>query len=482
MSKYRNFLRAKQRKLVPLGFDPPNDINAALFPWQADIVRWAIKRGRAALFEDCGLGKTLQQLEWARCVFDHTGSPVVIHCPLGVRHQTLREAKRFNIAAPIAIINGDSEVIDGINLINYEKMAHLNPSKFAGVVLDESSILKSYTGKTKQSLIDSYLATPYRLACTATPAPNDHMELGNHAEFLGVMPSNEMLSRWFVNDTMKAGGYRLRGHAVKDFWEWVASWAVCIAKPSDLGYDDTGFLMPDLTTTDHIVHVEMQAKAGFLFHVEALSATSVHQEKRRTTEARARKVAEIVNQKPTEAWVVWCDTNYEADELVRVLPSAVEVRGSDSETAKDAALLGFSEGLHRVIITKPEIAGFGMNWQHCANVVFIGLGYSFERYYQAVRRVWRFGQTRPVSVHIVASDSEHALAATVREKESGHASMRENMSEAMRTASMREIRSELVREEYHPTKRAKVPAWVSPAQTARLATDTLYTAETVANN
>lgn len=477
---YQAFLQSKQRKLHGYGFEP-TEVNRYLFDWQRDVVKWAVRRGRAALFEDCGLGKTLQQLAWAEQVIEHLGGPVIIHCPLGVRHQTKREAERFEICVNVVVADTDGDVDDdGINLVNYEKLEHFRPERFTGVVLDESSILKAYTGATKRRLIDAYRNTPCRLACTATPAPNDHMELGNHSEFLGVMPSNEMLARWFVNDTMKAGGYRLRGHAVSDFWAWVASWAICISKPSDLGFNDDGFILPALHVSDHIVHAPPKQIDGMLFDAEPLTATTVHQEKRRSAGLRAAKVAEIVAEEPGEAWLIWCDTNYESDELVAAIPDAIEIRGSHSERIKEERLRGFSDGDIRILVTKPDIAGFGMNWQHCARVAFIGLGYSFERYYQAVRRVWRFGQHRDVHVYIVAGDGEHALAATVRRKEREHEQMRHGMSAAMRQATLAELGIERQLDDYDPQTSGDIPRWLLHATTQQSRKTTHCTEATAA--
>jgi hypothetical protein len=282
---YEEFIRSKVRSARPLGFEVAvGELPKALKGWQAKCVQWSLQRGRAALFEDTGLGKTIQQLAWADAVCKRSQRPVVIHTPVGIRAQTKREAEKFGIETPVAVVDEQSEIIDGINLINYEKLHKFDASIWSGVVLDESQILKNFTGKIKQELIDSYRETPYRLACTATPAPNDHKELGNHADFLGVMPSNEMLSRWFINDTMKAGGYRLKKHAQKDFWRWVTSWAVCLSRPSDLGGSDDGYILPPLTVERHIVSVAYDGVAdGFLFDVEGISATNIHEEKRRTT-------------------------------------------------------------------------------------------------------------------------------------------------------------------------------------------------------
>jgi len=443
VSDYQAFIASKRKKLQPMGFDPIGELNPNLFDWQATVVDWAVRRGRAALFEECGLGKTLQQLAWAEQIVRKTNKPVMLHCPVGVRQQTKREAEKFQIGVDVQVVNDATSVINGINLVNYEKLHHFDTSVFAGVVLDESSILKNYTGKIKRQLIESYAKTPYRLACTATPSPNDRMELGNHCDFLGVMPSNEMLSRWFINDTMKAGGYRLKKHGEKDFWNWVASWAVCIGKPSDIGGSDAGFDLPELNIKRHVVSAdEHQAPDGMLFNTSGISATNIHEEKRLTCEARTRKVAEIVNAEDS-IFIIWCDTNYEADSLLNKLPDALEIRGTDSEKKKEQVFLDFAAGQIKTLITKPSVAGFGMNWQHCNRQIFAGLSYSFEAYYQAVRRCWRFGQVNSVLVDIILSDSESAIESAIATKESDHRLMQTGMADAMRDASLKELSGDL---------------------------------------
>lgn len=463
MEDYRTFIQSKQRKARQFGFEWTCD-NRKVFGWQKLVIEWAVRRGRAALFEDCGLGKSSQQLLWADAIFRKTGGNVVIHCPVNVRLQTKREAEKFGVKTPVNVVNTQDEVKPGISLVNYEKLHHFDASTWTGVVLDESSILKGFTGVTKRLLIELYSETPYRLACTATPAPNDHLELGNHADFLGIMPSNEMISRWFINDTMKAGGYRLRRHGAEDFWKWVASWAVCIERPSDIGFDDRGYVLPELREIVHIVEPEeREAPHGQLFCTDEITATSCHDEKRHSTPLRAEKVAELVANEPGEPWLIWCDTNYEDEALREAIPDAVVVRGSDQEDRKANVLLAFSEGKIKRLITKPTIAGHGLNWQHCARVAFVGLSFSYEEYYQAVRRTWRFGQQRPVNVHIVSTPQEESIRKTVMEKQAAHAGMKRSMADAMREFSKSEIRQELVREKYVPKLGIKLPAWMEAA-------------------
>lgn len=343
----------------------------------------------------------------------------------------------------------------------YDLGATRHPSySVNGMLVHNSGILKSFMGQTKRKLCELFADKPYRLACTATPAPNDYMELGNHSDFLGVMPSNEMLSRWFINDTMNFGTYRLKNHAIGPFWDWMASWSRCISKPSDLGYSDDGFVLPELHVHRHVLDSDMTEGAdGALFRQVEMSATSLHKEKRLSLNDRAQKVAEEVNG-DSEAWVVWCDTDYEADVLTRLIPDAIEVRGSQSLDRKEAGLLEFSEGRARVIITKPSIAGFGLNWQHCANMAFVGVSYSYESFYQAVRRCWRFGQKRPVNVHVAMAHTESGIWDTVTRKADNHDSMKREMRAAMlRNAG----RSSNVKASYEAHHIGRLPEWLIAA-------------------
>ena len=360
-----------------------------------------------------------------------------------------------------------SEVINGINITNYERLHLFDTSKFVGVVLDESSILKAFTGRTKQLLCDSFANTRYKLACTATPSPNDRMEIGNHSEFLRVMPSNEMLSRWFINSGDKVGVYRLRQHGAKDFWRWVASWAVCIDKPSTLGFSDEGYNLPPLQMINHVIVDEDDKPAnGRLFDPgEAISATTVHVEKRKTLEARADKVGEIVNGNK-HTWAVWCDTDYEADALKARIPGAIEVRGSHKAEVKEERLEAFTEGRERVIITKAELAGFGLNWQHCHHTTWFA-GYSYEKFYQAIRRLWRFGQVNAVECHNVMSEGEQSIANVLGQKSIMHEEMKCEMAESMREGSLEEIKAiRSLRVNTTSGVHAVVPGWLKSKQGA----------------
>jgi DNA modification methylase len=427
-TEYDKFIATKRRVTANHGFEPL-PITAPLFDWQKKVTEWAVRKGRAALFEDCGLGKTAQQLEWAHQVCQHTGGSVLLLTPLAVAQQTQREACKFGIPACVAA-SQDDITGPGIWITNYEKLDKFDASEFAGVVLDESSILKSFTGKTRRALTDAFAQTPYRLCCTATPSPNDYTELGQHADFLGICTPAQMLATYFINDTFNTGDWRLKRHAESLFWRWLASWAACISKPSDIGFSDEGYILPPLKMETITVEVDQMDQNGDdLFRIATLSATTMHREMRLTCDARADAVAALVNPS-RETWIVWCNTNNEADALVERIPDAVEVRGSDTPEHKQRALADFSEGRSRVIITKPSIAGFGLNWQHCHNVAFVGLSYSFEDFYQALRRSYRFGQDNSVNAYIIQAETEGAILRAVETKITQHQNMQENMKKA----------------------------------------------------
>ena len=458
MITYRDFLKKKHIRFESNGFKPKK-LNASLFDWQSKIVEWSCRQGRCALFADCGLGKTIMQLSWAEQIVRHTDGKVLILCPIAVAPQTLSEAERFGIKADVAICKDQSQVDDGITLTNYERLHLFDASQFTGVVLDESSILKNYTGKIKRQLCEMFEKTPYRMACTATPAPNDRMELGNHSEFLGILPSSEMLTRWFINDTMKAGGYRLMNHAKSDFWRWMASWSVALSRPSDIGFSDDGYILPKLNVIEHVVQSPDIPEDGMLFSNNAINATSVHREKRNALSQRCELVASLVNDN-SHAWAVWCDTDYEADALKAIIPDAVEVRGSHTESQKEDGLMGFSQGRYRVIISKPEIAGFGLNWQHCHKTTWFA-GYSFERFYQAIRRLYRFGQKNEVDCHIVSSEAEESIKKVIDRKISEHGELQSEMVEAMKSGMAESLNGSTNKPiSYNPTKRMEAPTWL----------------------
>lgn len=466
MSEYQQFLKSKHRTVTENGFEAPLDaINPKLFDWQREIVRWALRLGKAALFEECGLGKTPQQVEWARLVAAHTGRKSLILAPLAVAYQTVSEGRKFDV--PVFYARSQADVLAceaRVIVANYEMLEHFDPDYFGGVVLDESSILKAYSGTTRKLIQAAFEHTPFKLCCTATPAPNDHMELGNHAEFLNIMRGPEILSRWFINDTMQAGHYRLKGHAAADFWQWVAQWAVCISKPGDIGYSDDGFVLPTLTIHSAVVPVDhTRAHAdGRLFLSGVLSATGMWKEKAATAPERCQAAAEIVATDPASPWIVWCDTNDEADRLKALLPEAVEVRGSDSVARKETRLNSFTNGLQRIIITKADIAGFGLNWQHCPNMVFVGVTYSFEKLYQALRRSWRFGQTRPVNAYLVYAESEGNILETVHHKQADHAAMQAAMNAATQAVGKIGRNPHRPTQAYSARRRMQVPDYLKP--------------------
>jgi len=424
---YIDFLKSKQITIEPSGFDINiSELNTMLFDWQKLITKWAIKKGKACLFLDTGLGKTICQLEYADKVAKHTGGKVLIVAYLTVAQQTKREADKFGYKATLCRTQND--VKDGINITNYEMLDKFNHEDFVGIVLDESSILKNYMGTTKRKIIESFKNTPYKLSCTATPSPNNHMEILNQAEFLGIMKSHEALAIWFINDTSQSGNYTLKGHAVKSFWEWVSSWATFLSKPSEIGFSDEGYILPKLNEYEIVIPIDETSKdfeEGFFRKIET-NATAFHNEKRITAEQRAAKCAEIVAQ-DNEQYLIWCSTDYEADLLKKYIPESVEVRGSHKTSEKEKATLDFLDGKIRVLISKVKIFGYGLNFQNCHNTIFCGMDYSYENYYQAVRRFWRFGQKNEVNVYIVIGSTEQHILNVVREKENKHKEMKLSM-------------------------------------------------------
>lgn len=406
---YAEFLGRKALSSPSVGFDPGDDIAPHLFPFQRDLTRWALRKGRAAIFADTGLGKTVMQVEWARQVSEH--GRVLIVAPLAVTAQTIDMAASFGVDVRYAR-NGD-DVAGPITITNYERLSGFDPAAFVGVVLDESSILKNYTGSTRTLVIDMFGQTPYRLACTATPAPNDIAEIANHAEFLGVMTRRGMLASFFVHDQ---DGWRIKRPARKPFYRWMASWGMYIRKPSDLGYSDDGYNLPPLTIEPCFVGADF-TPPGMLFAVGIGGVSGRASVRKATAGDRVARAAEIVAAEPDERWIVWCGLNDEADGVARLIPGAVNVTGSDKPEVKADRLLAFARGEFKVLVTKAGLAGFGMNFQGCARQVFVGMGDSYEQYYQAIRRSWRFGQTRPVNVYIVLSDLEDVIYQNVLSKE-----------------------------------------------------------------
>lgn len=459
---YEEFLKSKQIAVPQSGFEKPREnMNDMLFEWQKDIVYWALKKGRAALFEDCGLGKTIQQLEWAQSVSDYTEKPVLIVAPLAVAEQTKREGEKFGYS--VTVCRKQADVEPGINITNYEMLDHFDADTFGGVVLDESSILKNFTSKTRTQIIEKFRLTEYKLSCTATPSPNDYMELGNQAEFLGVMTRTEMLATFFLHDSGNTSKWRLKGHAEDKFWSWLATWAVVLTNPSDLGYSGDGYDLPDMETFEHLVRPEIETMDGNITIIPKIAKTlSERREARRNSlKERCQKAAELVARDPGEQWLVWCDLNDESKMLADLITEAVEVRGSDKPEKKTSALKGFTDGTVKYLVTKPSIAGFGLNWQGCHNMIFVGLSDSYEMMYQAIRRCYRFGQEETVNVHIVTSEAEGAVKENIERKESQCAKMTAEMVKHTKEILEAEVRGTVrISIPYNPQIEMKLPTWL----------------------
>jgi superfamily II DNA or RNA helicase len=430
LQRYRQFIASKGTAAASHGFYMHGAWDG-LFPHQRSTLEFACEKGRSAAFLDTGLGKSRVEAAAAAEFMQASGKPSLILTPLAVARQMVRECEAVGVEA--RIVREQSDVWSGVNIANYERLPKLDTTIFGGVVLDESSILKSFSGPTKRLLCDAFAETPYRLAATATPAPNDHMELGNHSEFLGVLGSMEMLCRWFVNDTSTASqDWRLKGHAAADFWQWVSSWSRTATLPSDLGGDDAGFVLPPLSYEIHTVEADItrDVPQGMLFRIPDGSATTIHREKRLTMSERVECAAAIANQADGPV-IVWCETNDESSALADAIPDAIEVHGSMPPEQKVAALDAFTFGERRVIVSKPKLAGLGLNWQHAHTVIFASVSHSYEQHYQAVRRAWRFGQQQPVTCHVIISDTETAIWNNVQRKAADHARMKRSMADAM---------------------------------------------------
>jgi hypothetical protein len=462
---YRQFLATKRIIDPDTGIPGAINLPEVMMPHQRDITRWALRRGRAAIFAGTGLGKTLMELTWADRVSAHTGKPVLIFAPLAVSQQHIREAIKFGLSA--RIVRDQSETGPGVNVTNYQKIDHFDLSAFGGIVLDESSVLKSTDGKYRTRLISECAQVPFRLAATATPAPNDFMELGNHAEFLGVMSYTDMLATFFVHDGGDTQKWRLKGHAENEFWKWMASWAVMLRQPSDLGYPNDGYDLPPLRQRSHTVAVEYEPSldTGLLFPMEARTMQERLAARRDSIEERVALAASITPDDRPFVW--WCNLNSEADALAKAIPGAINLTGSDKDDDKERKIADFLDGRARVLVSKPSICGFGLNFQHCADTGFVGLNDSFEQIYQAIRRFWRFGQTKPVNVHFIASEMEGAVVANLRRKEADADHMAEQM-----VAHMADLTSELVRgnarvrSAYKPTIPMTLPAWLTQEDAA----------------
>lgn len=424
--EYAEFLQSKAKKEQGKGLQvDESKLNKNLFPFQLAIVIRALMQGCFAIFADCGLGKSLMQLAWADYISKETGKPVLILAPLAVVGQTIEEGKKFGVQI--------SEYGEGenIQITNYEQLEKIDASDFVAVVLDESSILKNFTGKYRNLIIDKFTETPYKLACTATPSPNDELEIGNHAEFLNYMSSVDMRAMYFVTDKSIKDGekYRLKKHAVKEFYKWIATWSVFISSPADLGFDDEGYNLPPLKFIEKQIKTDSRDN-GQLFNDVAVSATNFNQELRLTINKRFNEVAKIVNES-TEPFIVWVKLNTEADLALNLIPDAVQVSGSEDKETKKSKLLGFAKGDFRVLVTKAKMASFGLNYQHCNNQVFASLDFSFESLYQAIRRSHRFGQKKQVNIHLITTDTMQNVINSINEKEEKFTKMKNGIINIM---------------------------------------------------
>ena len=446
---YEEFLKTKELERIEAGFDiKPSRLNKALFPYQRDIVSWALKKGKAAIFSDCGTGKTIMQLEFANQVCKYTKGNALIIAPLAVVEQTQHEGDKFGIK--VNICRTSEDVKKGINITNYEMLEHFSSSDFQCVVLDESSILKSFTSSTRNLLIDKFQMTPYRLACTATPSPNDHSELGNHAEFLGIMSRTEMLATYFIHDGSNTSSWRLKGYGEKKFWEWVATWAVCVRNPADLGYSTEGYVLPELNIIEHITKSEPLEYELVARRAESLSE---RREARKESLHDRIAVARQLIDESNDNWLVWCDYNIESETLHKEIKDSVEVQGSDTPEFKAHTAIEFSEDKIKALISKPSIYGFGMNFQNCHQVIFCGLSDSYEQFYQAVRRCWRYGQKNAVNVHIIMSEAELNVLDNIKKKQAQMDQLQNNMIQLMHEVTMSEIKhTTRITTEYIPNK------------------------------
>ena len=454
---YSEFLEKKLINIDPTGIEvvkgllPDN-----LYDYQSDLVTWALRRGKAALFTMTGTGKTPMQVAWAHCIVNHTGNPVLIFAPLAVAKQTVREATKFGIT--VKYVRSQEETIGGINIANYEMMQHFDASQFSGIVLDESSILKSFTGKMRTAIIDFGRFIPYRLACTATPAPNDFMELGNHAEFLGIMSFNEMLATYFVHDGGDTSKWRLKGHAEGPFWEWLAQWGAFLVKPSDLGYSDKGFDLPALHTHEHVV--SSPAPEGMLFATVAGDLQERRSARKVSMPMRIEKCAEIVP-KSKKPFFIWCDLNAESTGIRDAIPGCIEITGSHDSRYKEDMMLDFAAGNIQVIVSKPDICGFGMNFQVCSNTAFLGLSDSFEMLFQATKRFHRHGQKNEVNRHLIVSESEGSVLDNIKRKESDFMRMIMEMVQHTKKINTDEIHgTKRQRDSYKSETNIIIPSWL----------------------
>jgi hypothetical protein len=453
MNNYQSFLASKAPIAHSTGFEP-SDLPNHLNDFQKACVGFNIRQGRAGLYLDTGLGKTRCQLEWLAQSAEKSNGYGLLFTPLAVAKQIEREALALGYNA--RVIRDQSQAREGINICNYDRLEKLDPDAFGAVSLDEASIIKNFNGKVSGALTTAFEGHRFRLCATATPAPNDHMELGQQSDFLGVMSGNEMLMRWFINDTAEASQkWRLKKHAEQDFWDWMASWSRMAQNPEDLGFDGSAYILPPLNIIKHkTIGSNIKPEDGSLFMGD-VSATNMHNVKRQTSDARADVIAEAADN--NEPFIAWCDTDYEASSLKARMPYAVEVSGSMPIEKKEENLEAFSLGQARAIITKPSVAGFGLNWQHCSNMGFAGRSFSYEAWYQAVRRSWRFGQKKTVNVHLVLAEGEDQIGRIIDRKSDDH----DRMKKAMAIAMQRNVDRKAARPvKYNPTHNGELPTWL----------------------
>jgi len=458
---YKEFLKTKELQSIAVGFEVEKDsLNSSLFPFQRDIVAWALKKGKCAVLIGCGCGKTIIQLEWCNQICKHTGKDALIIAPLSVVKQTAREAKKFNIAE-VHICRSQEDVKPGINITNYEMIEHFDTSHFEAVCLDESSILKSFTSKTTSNLTDKFYRTPYKLLCSATIAPNDFTEIGTSCEFLGIMSRTEMLATYFVHDGGKTSDWRLKRAAVQKFWEWFATWAICFNNPIELGYEIDGYDLPELSIKTILMESEIQE--GELFAKPAESLTERREARKMSIDDRTEKAKDLTESDDSQ-WLLWVDYNDESTILHKKIEDSVEVKGSDEPEYKAQASIDFANGDIRCLVSKPSIFGFGSNFQSCNNMVFCGLSDSYERFYQAVRRCWRFGQKKPVNVYIVLSEREVNILENIKRKEKQMNEMQKQMTSRMKDVTLAEIQhTTRITTSYEPDVKMVLPGFLKGA-------------------
>ena len=450
---YSEFIKSKSFRHAQAGFSC-NDLNENLFDYQIPIVKWALKRGKAAIFADTGLGKTIMQLEWANQVNKHTNKPVLILAPLAVSNQTIKEGNKYGIK----VFKADPEnIVNGVQITNYEQLHKYDNSFFSGICLDESSILKGMNGSRRKEITEFSKSIQYRLSCTATPSPNDFMEIGTQSEFLGIMSQVEMLAMFFIHDGSDTSKWRLKGHGQAKFFEWMASWSVVIRSPSDLGFDGSKHKLKPIIYHSHVIETD---PINSLIVEPAQGLNDRNKARKDSVDKRVEKAAEIANSMNGQV-LVWCNLNDESEKLTNLINDAVEVKGSDNPEHKSRSLLGFADNSVRVLVSKPKIAGFGMNWQNCHQMIFVGLSDSWESYYQAIRRCWRFGQIKDVHVHIISADTEGSVIENIKRKDAQNNDLGNMMLNHMKTAMDKEIFSaSTTKTEYNPTLKMEIPEWL----------------------